>query len=226
MAHHHEYRFVTDYRVACPPECSHDGCPLPHVVHNSPINRTRKQLSVLQRHSLSVDEKIIATQVLKSNYNLCQTRAWIAVRDMGNNHVHVYMETQWIGTEPRQLRSFCASPRCANGRLQIVSRPCEVLHSGDDPVDDDNNDDDDDDDDDEAHALLDQMERQTSDDLLQSSAAPLPIPPCSACGAFFVEFAIETCGHLTRCVPCALDDRTCPECNKRLNRRPRNAGQK
>lgn len=46
---------------------------------------------------------------------------------------------------------------------------------------------------------------------------------CMTCGTKPPEFAIEVCGHLTRCLECSLQTRTCPLCCARLRRRPRNA---
>lgn len=220
---HNETKILTDYRVVCPLQCSHNGHPLVYVVHKPPMRRSRQQLRVLHRHALSPESGAVATQVIKSDYDLCTARSWIAVRDVDKHHAHVYLETQSNGTEPRQLRNFCAFGQCMGGRLQIVSRPPDALHpdgasDGDDPpgsiesLTDE-----------QAHALMDKVEGIASG---TDEPAPTSTPQCQACTKLFVEFAIESCGHLTRCVPCALNDRVCPDCGKHLHRRPRNATRK
>ncbi len=49
---------------------------------------------------------------------------------------------------------------------------------------------------------------------------------CGVCRVLCTDFAIESCGHLTRCVECALRDRKCPTCNKHLWRAPRQVGRR
>ena len=66
----------------------------------------------------------------------------------------------------------------------------------------------------------------TPDETILSHNVPASLSlylACMTCGNKPLEFAIEVCGHLTRCLECSLQSRTCPLCCARLRRRPRNA---
>lgn len=228
--------FVTDFRVVCPPGCTHKNCVLPSFAPNHAPKRTAVQTRMLHLHRLSLDKasNMVVRVAKTSDPTLSKVNDAIVVTDTRKAHCHVYVKESTRKGKSYKLRSYCAEPLCLDGRLKVRFLDQEEI----DALRDGHGGDDDSDSslgstesitDEQCHELLD---AQTTDHIASAPSHEPPastpsqdpsVDPCTVCSRGDLEFAIESCGHLTRCISCALKNRTCPRCGKKLTRVPRNA---
>lgn len=185
-------------RASCASDCTHNSFPLGSPLYAQEKFNTR-QRALLRRRGLTDEPKCICTTVrLASDNDSARDgeKMVVCIRDDGLYEVHIEYEA--VGNQ-LGVHIFIADAVCFLGGVLFR------LHDFKDSDSDDSD-----------------GKAEPSADAEPEPAEHGPAVHCWTCHCPGPEFAIEQCGHLTRCVGCARKDRKCPECGTVLRRMPRN----
>lgn len=165
---------------------------------------------VLRRHFPIVPEATtnIATIVQRSSSPAVANPEAVVILFLYQGRPHAYIQPPDSSREYAEQCLYRVRMMCLDRQLVLATKPEWRVHIGA-----------------RAVQLTETRMRCVLTEIAQAppsepeSARPLV---CYCCYKPPSEFAIESCGHLTRCVPCALKDRWCPLCDTELRRAPRN----